>query len=302
VYDASSKEVHLTYIDGDSCGQPGKRWHTKIRFVCKEINWKGFPRLVKIDTANCEYEFEWYTNVICSATFMAPPGDCIFTDEQTKVSFNLGVLQSNYNPVSFNGNKFYFNLCGSVNATTRGCESAPFCRHPLSSSSSGTDDTREYRFVRLTLESGDLKLLYTRDDPNCVSQDHAILFICCDETANANSQPELEHESSCAVHLLWKTPLICSAFCAGGLKCQNTVVATSTTTGAPDGSLSAADNSGDTSGRHTLATTVGIIIVVVAGIFIAVGILAVIKVPRRRRAIASCLRFYFLRMVFIRNS
>jgi hypothetical protein len=214
-----------------------------------------------------------------------------FIDEQTNTEFDLSILKSSSNIQAFyRDHTYYVNVLGNV-ANVTGCESASFCRQ----SRNNLTDVWRYKFHKLVLEGGDLKLVYSPEDASCGPTDYALLFLHCDKMAAVNNKPVVQHESGCVIHMGWSTPLVCDviipATCGSGKRCSTPLTRlTSVQPAATDVVTTALVNNSptvDVASHHSVVIAVGIILVVIALLLSSLGIIAIVRFPNRRHAIGG---------------
>lgn len=88
-------DVIMKYFDGGSCPtDPTENVTTQIRFYCNETAGLGNPVLQSID--NCEYSFEFPTNILCNERIIEMEKDsCSLVNNRTSVMLDLKLFGNN---------------------------------------------------------------------------------------------------------------------------------------------------------------------------------------------------------------
>uniref|UniRef100_A0A6J0UVP4 Cation-independent mannose-6-phosphate receptor isoform X1 n=1 Tax=Pogona vitticeps TaxID=103695 RepID=A0A6J0UVP4_9SAUR len=116
------ENIQLLYSDGDEC-KPNKKAETKILLICKPGDLESAPVLISSGYDGCLYEFEWHTAAAC--VLSKTKGDhCRVSDSQAGFSFDLSPLMNKTYPVNTSDYTFHISICGSVENTLCGSQSA----------------------------------------------------------------------------------------------------------------------------------------------------------------------------------
>ncbi|OTF71400.1 cation-independent mannose-6-phosphate receptor-like protein [Euroglyphus maynei] len=209
--------VHILLSNGDPCPyDPALNLTSSFRMECD----RDLGQMIKImqvdpdERHKCTYEFIVQSPIACAQKLTEPKfEDCIYTDQRTNLSADLGSLEKLFdyeinpiNPLNRTGMKFILNFCKPVRSVDCG-ENEAVCFSNVDKtlvSYGSMDQIRVYMQQNLHLRySGG-----TPCDNTLLSRRRSTdIELAC---SKQQSKPIVLHYDECLVKIYWETPSVCS--------------------------------------------------------------------------------------------
>ncbi|XP_013094789.2 cation-independent mannose-6-phosphate receptor-like [Biomphalaria glabrata] len=214
VYDKTTKEVKLTYTNGDSC-PTNRSINISSVIILKCGNSKLMSPVLEGLTSDCEYIFMWETLLACpESSPQKLSQDCTYYDSQMRTRYNLSSLAGTYSVSASapSSGRFKLNPCAHLDekGETGGasCVDSAVCLIGSPSQSGSYGDAGQGKFQK---DTAYLMLKFSQGRPcsSGTSKAQSIIYFKCNRTAG-KGQPELMgKEDDCQVTFLWQTDLVC---------------------------------------------------------------------------------------------
>ncbi|OWF52457.1 cation-independent mannose-6-phosphate receptor-like [Mizuhopecten yessoensis] len=211
----TGKVIQLTYTQGDTCGENRKR-ESVITFDCDTSGKVGQPKYTY--AGQCQALFYWRTCVVCPKV-----ADACSLGYNYK-SYDLSMLSSEtggWNLTDAKGNRYWINICQSVNNGPTDSEECPHMVAAWRQTPSGlVDRLGLISTQKLTMDTDEKTLIlqYFQGDTACSNtkrrsdNSHAqtLIKFVCGNTVGGPVFIERDNQGECVFEFHWKSKVACS--------------------------------------------------------------------------------------------
>ncbi|XP_059153969.1 cation-independent mannose-6-phosphate receptor-like [Physella acuta] len=213
VYDKATKEVKLTYTNGDECPFDSKYNASSLIILKCGSSPDLAPELEEV-SSSCQYLFMWKTPLACADLTSQKLGpDCSYTDHKTRTKYSLSSLHDTYTVQSSHGGTFSIKPCGQLEEKGEqgeaSCAQSAVCLRGTAVRDGSYGDSslglfqKDDSYVGLSFSGG-------RKCPSGSKASSAIFFQC-DRTAGSGQPKLFKDDTDCQATFLWLTDLVCPA-------------------------------------------------------------------------------------------
>ncbi|KAL3881276.1 hypothetical protein ACJMK2_027732 [Sinanodonta woodiana] len=203
--DQQTKQVTIQYVNGSRCDGSDKNITSKIIFNCLKGKQHGEPKLIFKE--NCNYIFQWDTNVVCPPESQSPDQQgisCVYSDPVTNVKLNFTKL---WKDGGYTVGNYTINPCGIISKSSSTCKTATVCQNNKISYGSASQfriEKESSNFYTLKYDKGDI----CQASPDRSAQ--SLIRFKCDRSAGTGKPVLFDvDESGCYSTFWWDTEIVC---------------------------------------------------------------------------------------------